>query len=164
MQTFSTYSPKMAVHIATLSILSCYICYACVLGRSNPWGVDGRHSEVYGESLPTHLVWALWSQRPPSSGQEVIPHPGNYHTVLLLCYVGEKFDWMLISKINTCHNKSFTFHIFLAGWVTMQRTSPSCLFSFSQKVRLSFLQQWQWHVVTMNFSFMNSLFFFRDLH
>lgn len=28
----------------------------CVKGGPDPWGADGDHSEVYGESLSTHLV------------------------------------------------------------------------------------------------------------
>lgn len=28
----------------------------CVKGGPDPWGADGAHSEVYGESLSTHLV------------------------------------------------------------------------------------------------------------
>lgn len=28
----------------------------CVIGGTDPWGSDGSHSEIYGESLSTHLV------------------------------------------------------------------------------------------------------------
>lgn len=42
-----------------------------LLGWTNPWRLDGGHSEIHGQSLSTHLVWTLRSKRQTSCGQKV---------------------------------------------------------------------------------------------
>lgn len=44
----------------------------CMSGWTDSRGLDGGYSEIHGQSLSTHLVRALWSQRPAPSGQTVV--------------------------------------------------------------------------------------------